>query len=65
VRPGEVLVSCDVFEDIQTLSSKGQAEHDTYHASLRRAEFERNYLGYHPALPTIIAAPSATLDADA
>jgi hypothetical protein len=64
-RPGETLVSCDIFEDTQALSGEGKAEHDTYHASLRREEFERTYLRFHPTLPTIIAAPSSTLDAEA
>ena len=64
-RPGETLVTCDVFEDVQALSDEGHAEHDTYHRALRRDEFERNYLRFHATLPTIIAAPSSTLDADA
>lgn len=64
-RPGEALVTCDVFEDVQALSDEGHAEHDTYHRALRREEFERHYLRFHATLPTIIAAPSSTLDADA
>src|SRR5262249_26528761 len=65
-RPGEALVVCDVFEDTQALSGEGQLEHDTYyHRSLRRSEFERHYLRFHATLPTIIVAPSSTLDADA
>jgi SAM-dependent methyltransferase len=64
-RPGETLVACDVFEDTQGLSVEGQAEHDTYHLTLRRQEFERNYRRFHATLPTIVAAPSSTLDAEA
>ena len=64
-RPGEALVTCDVFEDTQALSGEGQIERDTYYRALQREEFERNYLRFHATLPTIIAAPSSTLDADA
>jgi hypothetical protein len=64
-RPDEALVCCDIFEDTQALSDEGEAEHETYHRALRRAEFERNYLRFHAKLPTIVAAPSSTLDADA
>jgi len=64
-RPGETLVACDVFENTQALSVEGQGEHDTYHRALRREEFERNYLRFHATLPTVIAAPSSTLDAEA
>ena len=64
-RPGEAVVCCDVFEDTQALSDEGRGEHEMYHRTLRRDEFERNYLRFHATLPTTIAAPSSTLDADA
>jgi SAM-dependent methyltransferase len=64
-RPGEALVTCDIFEDMQALSNEGQAEHGGMYRSLRREEFEWHYRRFHATLPTIIAAPSSTLDADA
>ena len=64
-RPGEALVTCDIFEDVQALSDEGQAEHAGIYRSLRREEYEQHYRRFHATLPTIIAAPSSTLDADA
>lgn len=64
-RPGESLVTCDIFEDMQALSDEGRTEHGGTYRALRREEFERHYRRFHATLPTIVAAPSSTLDADA
>ena len=64
VRRGEHLMVCDVFEEVGGLAEESVAEHITYHAHLRRAEFERHYRRFHPELPEIVAAPSTSLDRD-
>jgi hypothetical protein len=61
-KPGETLVVCDIFEEEAGVSAENRAEHRAYHGDLRRSAFEAHYRRFHPELPTIIAAPSATLD---
>lgn len=62
VRPGEHLMVCDVFEELEGLAEESVAEHLTYHADLRQAEFQRQYRRFHLELPEIVAAPSSSLD---
>lgn len=64
VRRGEHLMVCDVFEEVGGLAEESVAEHITYHAHLRQAEFERHYRRFHRELPEIVAAPSTSLDRD-
>lgn len=61
-KPGERFTVCDLFDDIVT----SDAAHDTEKRfflgqSLTQAEFERNYLAFHPELPDIVRAPTATI----
>jgi hypothetical protein len=59
---GERLVVCDVFEAHAGLSEENAAEVSTSYDGLRQEEFERQYLRFHAALPTILAAQSTSID---
>jgi hypothetical protein len=62
LQPGERLVISDIFEQTDSLTAEGMAEHETYHATLRQKEFERHYRRFHSCLPDLIVGSSLQLD---
>jgi SAM-dependent methyltransferase len=58
----ERLVVCDIFEDTADLPEENAAESLTYYSDLRRPQFERQYLRFHQALPTIWHMRSDQID---
>ena len=60
VVDGQKLTVCDLFED-PAQDGDNDAEMRQYRPTLTRLAFERNYLAFHPALPTIVHGPSATI----
>ena len=62
LQPGERLIISDIFEQTDSLSVEGKAEHEKYHATLRQQEFEKNYRRFHSSLPELIVGSSVELD---
>jgi hypothetical protein len=55
LRPDEVLTVCDLFDDVATHAAVDPTEQVFFRRDVPgRAEFERNYLAFHPALPRIV-----------
>lgn len=55
LKPGEVLTVCDLFDDVATHEAVDPTEQRFFRRDVPgRAEFERNYLAFHPALPKIV-----------
>ncbi|QIS15566.1 class I SAM-dependent methyltransferase [Nocardia arthritidis] len=59
-RRGESLIVCDLF-DSAAQDADNQSENAAFYPGLRQADFERNYLRFHPRLPIVHARPSAEL----
>jgi len=54
------LTVCDLFEDAaQDRDNDGEMRQ--YRSTLTRLAFERNYLAFHAALPTIVQGPTSTI----
>ena len=60
LREGERFTVCDLFGD-GTDDPANLGENRRSYRSLTREKFEANYLAFHPALPAIVQAPSATI----
>ncbi|MFG2313823.1 class I SAM-dependent methyltransferase [Streptomyces tendae] len=60
LRDGETLTVCDLF-GAEPPDAANRAEAAKSYSSLTRQAFERNYLAFHPTLPTIIQAPSSAV----
>ncbi|MDX3349756.1 class I SAM-dependent methyltransferase [Streptomyces anthocyanicus] len=60
LRDGEKLTVCDLF-GAEPPDAANRAEAAKSYSSLTRQAFERNYLSFHDALPTIIQAPSSAV----
>ncbi|MBT2546274.1 class I SAM-dependent methyltransferase [Streptomyces sp. ISL-44] len=60
LRPGEEFTICDLFGSPVTDDSN-LAETQSSYPTLTRRGFETNYLAFHPALPTIIQAPTSVV----
>ena len=62
LRAGEVFTACDLFDDITTAPEADAGEQRFFRTqSLTQAEFERNYLSFHKALPQIVRGPTGTI----
>lgn len=62
IRPGQTFFACDLFDDILTSEAADEGEKRFFKTqSLTQAEFERNYLAFHAALPRIIRGPTGTI----
>ena len=62
IRQGETFYACDLFDDITTSDAADEGEKRFFKTqSLTQAEFERNYLAFHPALPQIVRGPTSTI----
>jgi hypothetical protein len=60
LQPNERLVVCDLFEE-QGVNEDNQAEKAVWYPTLKREEFERQYLQVHAQLPNILACRSSRL----
>lgn len=60
LRDGETLTVCDLF-GAEPPDAANRAEAVKSYSSLTRQAFERNYLSFHEALPTIVQAPSSAI----
>jgi SAM-dependent methyltransferase len=65
--PGERLIVCDLFENMDNISAENTQERLGYAKQHdlpipRRGDFEAHYLRFHPELPEIRQTPSAELD---
>ncbi|MET9777193.1 class I SAM-dependent methyltransferase [Streptomyces sp. NPDC006367] len=60
LREGEKLTVCDLFE-ADAPDEANRAETAKSYSTLTRQAFERNYLSFHDALPTIVQAPSSVI----
>ena len=60
-RAGESLIVCDVFDSGAAVSQDNLNENVAYFSQLRQADFEKNYLRFHDALPTMQVRPSTEL----
>ncbi|WP_255955150.1 class I SAM-dependent methyltransferase [Streptomyces odontomachi] len=58
LRPGEAFTVCDLFESDAPDQANTKEMAKSY-ASLTREAFERNYLSFHDALPTVLQGPSS------
>ncbi|GHH77765.1 hypothetical protein GCM10018793_26650 [Streptomyces sulfonofaciens] len=58
VRAGESFTVCDLFESDAPDLANGSEMRKSY-SMLTRDAFERNYLSFHDALPTVLAGPSS------
>lgn len=56
------LTVCDLFEDAAQ-DGDNTNEMRQYRATLTRLAFERNYLAFHTALPSIVQGPTSTIAA--
>lgn len=55
LKPGETLTVCDLFDDVATNTAVDPTEQRFFRRDVpARAEFERNYLAFHPALPKVV-----------
>lgn len=55
LRQGERLTVCDLFDEVATHEGVDATEQRFFRRDVpARAEFERNYLAFHPALPHIV-----------
>jgi hypothetical protein len=61
LQPGETFTICDLFDSDAPDGENAAEMHMSYRETLTRAAFERNYLAFHPALPTIVQAPTSAL----
>jgi hypothetical protein len=61
LRPGERLIACDPFLSAADISDENAQWNERFYPGLTRADFERNYLRYHSALPVIVTQPSQRL----
>jgi hypothetical protein len=57
---GQRLTICDLFEDAAQ-DHDNDHEMRQYRSTLTRLAFERNYLAFHPALPSIVHGPTSTI----
>jgi predicted O-methyltransferase YrrM len=57
-RRGETFTVCDLFDSASenAADERNKSENKWSYSNLTRTEFERNYLSFHPELPTIIQA---------
>ncbi|WP_245984491.1 class I SAM-dependent methyltransferase [Streptomyces tateyamensis] len=60
-QDGERFTVCDLFDSEAPDGENAAEMHMSYRKSLTRAAFERNYLAFHPELPTIVQAPTSVL----
>ncbi|MCW5251638.1 MULTISPECIES: class I SAM-dependent methyltransferase [unclassified Streptomyces] len=60
LRDGETLTVCDLF-GADAPDDANRAETARSYASLTRLSFERNYLSFHDALPTVVQAPTSAI----
>lgn len=59
LRPGERLTVCDLFDEVATHAAVDATEQRFFRRDLpARAEFERNWLAFHPVLPDIVQGPT-------
>ncbi len=62
LRPDEVLTACDLFDDVGSHAAVDPTESRFFRRDLPgRAEFERNWLAFHPALPRIVQGPTSEI----
>ncbi|MFI9271104.1 class I SAM-dependent methyltransferase [Kitasatospora sp. NPDC052896] len=61
LQPGEVFTICDLFDSDAPDGDNAAEMTRSYRQTLTRAAFEHNYLAFHPALPTIVQAPTSVL----
>ncbi|MFG2807281.1 class I SAM-dependent methyltransferase [Streptomyces massasporeus] len=61
LQDGELFTVCDLFEG-DAPDEANKAESSQSYASLTQQAFERNYLSFHDALPTVITGPSSLVD---
>lgn len=59
-RPGEVFTALDLFE-MGASDSDNQSENARSYAGISQAAFERNYLRFHPELPTVVKGLSSVI----
>ncbi len=61
-RPGERLVVCDIFDEVDAnTSDETRREYARFYSGLSRQAFERNFRRFHSRLPDeIVAGPSAS-----
>lgn len=57
----EKLIICDVFDSDVAVSEENRHENVTYFTGLAQQDFEKNYLRFHDALPTMHVRPSSDL----
>ncbi|MFE3034645.1 class I SAM-dependent methyltransferase [Streptomyces canus] len=60
LRDGERFTVCDLFGG-EAPDGANRAETTKSYASLTRQAFERNYLSFHDALPTVIEGPTSVV----
>ncbi|MDH6108682.1 hypothetical protein P3T36_002397 [Kitasatospora sp. MAP12-15] len=61
LQTGETFTICDLFDSEAPDGSNAAEMSMSYRETLTRVAFERNYLAFHPALPTIVQAPTSVL----
>lgn len=62
LKEGERLTVCDLFDEVATHAAVDPTEQRFFRRDVpARAQFERNYLAFHPALPHIVQAPTETI----
>ncbi|MFE0460705.1 class I SAM-dependent methyltransferase [Kitasatospora sp. NPDC058965] len=61
LQPGERFTVCDLFDSEAPDGENAAEMHMSYRKTLTRAAFERNYLAFHPELPTVVQAPTSVL----
>lgn len=61
LQTGETFTICDLFDSEAPDGSNAAEMNMSYRGTLTRVAFERNYLAFHPALPTIVQAPTSVL----
>jgi len=62
LKPDEVLTVCDLFDAVATHEAVDPTEQRFFRRDIpARAEFERIYLTFHPALPRIVQGLSDTI----
>ncbi len=61
-REAERLIICDIFEDMEAIGGENAAESSVFYPSLRRSQFEAQFLRYHDRLPTVWQMASTSID---
>jgi hypothetical protein len=60
LRPGETFTVCDLFES-EAPEEANHAETTRSYPALTRDRFERNYLAFHDAPPTVVHGPTSVI----